>query len=166
MKTVRTTKIAKIAATVALGLGVVAGVNATNESFQSTLRILSPIAITEVRALDFGDTEGGNVNMVIAATAPTAAVFSATGEASKYATASVSESSITMLRTGGSAGTTSDEIVVDTFTLGGTGISGSQVDFGVGGSASDLRVGATAHVLAEDVAGSYVGSATFSLIYQ
>jgi len=166
MKTVRINKIAKIAAIAALGLGVVAGVQATGKPFQATLRILSPIVITEVRALDFGDTEGGNVNMVIAATDPTAAVFSATGQANKYATASVVQSSITLLRSGGTGGNSPDEITVDTFTLGGTGISGSTVDFGAGGSASDMRVGATAHVLAEDVAGDYSGTATFSLLYQ
>ena len=166
MKTVRSNKIAKIAAA-ALALGVVAGgVHATGKPFQATLRILAPIVITEVRALDFGDTEGGNVDMTVAAADATAAVFSATGQANKFATASVVQSSITLLRSGGTGGNSPDEITVDTFTLGGTGISGSTVDFGAGGSVSDMRVGATAHVLAEDVAGDYSGTATFSLLYQ
>ncbi|MBL4864892.1 MAG: DUF4402 domain-containing protein [Pseudomonadales bacterium] len=164
-KTLRSNKIAKIAAIagLGLGLGVVAGVQATGKPFQATLRILIPCVITEVRALDFGDTEGGNVDITIAPTDPTAAVSSATGQPNKYATASILQSSVTMLRSGGNS---PDEIVVDTFTLGGDDISGSTVDMGASGSVSDMRVGPTAHVLAEDVAGDYSGTATFSLLYQ
>jgi len=168
MKTVRSTKITKIAASVVLGLGVVAGANAVDESFNIGMKLLTPIAITEVRQLDFVDTIAGADNTVVTAPAdPIAAVFNSTGDSSKTATASVVEGSVTMLRTGGTPGNTPDEFTVDSFALGGAGITGgNQVDYAAsGGSVNDIRVGGTANILAEDLAGNYTGTATLRIVY-
>ena len=165
MKTVRSNKIAKIAASVALGLGVVAGANAVDETFKAQLRILSPITITEDQAMDFGETAQGLADPIAATDANNKyAAFTVNGDASKTATASVVESSIEM-KTGDGADTTK-KVTVDSFSVGvgGSG-GGDQLDFVGDGEVSDVRVYGTAHQEAEDIAGLYTGDVTFRVVY-
>ena len=157
---------AKTVCSAVIAFGLVSNAQAADETFQATLKLLTPISITEVQALDFGEAiSGTNQTLTVGAADGSAAVFSAQGDSSKTATASVVETSITMT-TGDGVGTTK-QIVVDNFTLGGNGITGAdQVDFIAGsGNVSDIRVGGTANVEADDIAGDYAGTATFRVIY-
>lgn len=158
--------IVKSVGSAVIAFGLVSSAQAQDETFQATLKLLTPISITNSQALDFGEAIAGtNQTLTVGAADGSAAVFSAQGDSSKTATASVVETSITMT-TGDGVGTTK-QIVVDNFTLGGGGISGAdQVDFIAGsGNVSDIRVGGTANVEADDIAGDYAGTATFRVIY-
>ena len=140
-------------------------VQATDEGFSSSMTLLAPIVITETSALTFANAVSGSVSTITSAAASAnAAQFTATGEASTAVTGSIVEASITMI-TGDGIGTTK-QIVVDTFTTGGDMDGAGASTFSVGGALSDLRVGASANVLAEDIAGAYTGTATFRLVYQ
>ena len=164
MKTVRSNKLTKITASVALGLGVVAGANAVDETFKAQLRILSPITITEDQLMDFGETPQGVANNIEATDLNNKyAAFTVNGDASKTATASVAQTSIEML-TGDGVGTTK-RVTVDTFSVGvGGALGGDQLDFS-GGAVSDVRVYGTARQEAEDIAGLYTGDLTFQVVY-
>jgi hypothetical protein len=154
----------KIAA-LSLSLGLVSAANATDESFNIGITLIAPIVITETNALSFVETTAGSDQTVT--TAPgdgIAATFTATGEANRAVTGSVVESSVVL--TTGAGVTTAEQMTVDTFTTGGTDMSGAgAATFDGSGDLSDLRVGATANVLTEDVPGVYAGSATFRLVY-
>ena len=54
---------------------------------------------------------------------------------------------------------------LDTFTYGGDLSSSGTGSFDNSGDISDMRVGATAHVAANDTPGAYTGSATFRVTY-
>ena len=164
MKTVRSNKLAKIAASVALGLGVVAGANAVDETFKAQLRILSPITITEDQLMDFGETAQGIASDIAATDANNKyASFTVDGDDTKTATASVVETSIEML-TGDGVGTTK-RVTVDTFSVGvGSSAGGDQLNF-ASGPVADVRVYGTAHQEAEDIAGLYTGDVTFRVVY-
>ena len=134
---------------------------AADEAFDVTLKLLTPISISETQSLDFGETVSGSAStIVVAAADANAAVFTATGDASETASVQIVESSITMT-TGDGSGTTK-QITVDGFSLGGD-VSGGAITFT--GGADDIRVGATANVEAEDIAGNYAGSATLQVVY-
>ncbi len=141
-------------------VAVTTTVMATDESFDVLMELLAPIQITEVKNLQFPATLSGAALDVVVATGDTgAAEFSATGTASKSFTKSVVESSITLQLDGNSGGLSTKEIVVDTFSLAGP------VAFDGSGNATGLKVGGTAHVLAEDLPGQYSGVATFRMVY-
>ncbi len=153
----------KIAA-LSLSLGLVSAANATDESFNIGITLIAPIVITETNALSFVETTAGSDQTVVTAPADgIAAQFTATGEASRAVTGSVVESSVTL--TTGAGLTTPEQMTVDTFTTGGDMSGAGAATFSVGGALSDLRIGATANVLTEDVPGTYAGSATFRLVY-
>lgn len=152
----------KIAA-LTLGLGVVGAANATDESFNIGIKLIAPIVITETNALSFVETVAGTAQDVI--TAPSdgiAAQFTATGELLRAVTGSVVESSV-VITTGDGADSTKQMTIQD-FTLGGDLVGGT-ANFDASGDLSDLRVGATAKVEADDIPGDYAGSATFRLVY-
>ena len=163
----RLSAIVKTVCSAVIAFGLVSNAQAGDETFQATLKLLtSMISITQDQSLDFGQAiVGTNQTLTVGALDGSAAVFSALGDSSKTATASVLENSITM--TTGDGGDATKQIVVDNFTLGGTGITGAdQVDFIAGsGNVSDIRVGGTANVEANDIAGNYAGTATFRVIY-
>lgn len=169
MKTVRSNTITKIAAASAITLGVLSAAHAVglsdNASMNAKLRLLSPLTITAVTDLDFGDALEGVVNNVVVATGDAgAASITATGFPNAAVVASLQDASITM--TTGAGTTSPEQITVDTFTLGGS-VSGAGVGaFDGSGDISGILVGGTAHILAEDVAGNYTGSNTFVLTYQ
>ena len=142
-------------------------VYAADEPFNATMSLIAPIVITETQALSFTNTVTGNALPVVTAAGDgTAATFTATGEASTGVTGSVVESNITMQHSTWSTSDATREITVDTFTLGGDMNAGTGVaTFSAGGALSDLRVGATSNVEANDIAGAYAGTATFRLVY-
>lgn len=157
----------KIMSTAALviGVGFAGSASATDEVFNVTMSLVAPIVITETQALSFSNAGAGSASTVVTApTDGTAAIFTATGEASTAVTGSVVEANITMT-TGDGIGTTK-QITVDTFTTGGDMDGAGAATFSAGGALSNLRVGASANVLAEDIAGAYSGTATFRLVYQ
>jgi hypothetical protein len=131
---------------------------ATDKSFNATMVLLTPIVINKTADLVFPATVSGAAADVTVATGDAgAAVFNATGEASTGFTKSVVEASIEMTTDNGVGST--KRITVDTFTLAGPAA------FDAGGAAAGLKVGGTAHVQAEDIAGSYSGAATYRIVY-
>lgn len=138
---------------------------AEETNFNSTMSLLEPITLNTVQDLSFAPQPVGNaVDVVTAAEDTRAAVFSATGEANAAAQTTVVEPSIEMVTGAGS--TPGERITVDTWTYGGSlGADGSTA-FDAAGEINNMRVGATAHVEANDVQGDFVGTATFRLVYQ
>jgi len=138
-------------------LAVSATASATDQTFNATLKLFKPIAITKVQDLLFPDTTltGSAFTIVVLPAASGAASFTATGGKSRNITTSVVESSITMSASG-VAGT----ITVDTFVLSGPSA------FDSSGNATGMKVGATAHVLAASEDGNYSGTATYRVVYQ
>lgn len=158
-------QITKITAAATLALGLAQAANATDEAFQASMTLVAPIVITETQALSFADTIAGSTSDVATAAADaSAAIFTATGEANRAVTGSVVEASIEMT-TGDGVGTTK-RITVDTFSTGGSMDAAGAATFDATGNLTDLRIGGTAHVQAEDIAGAYAGTATFRLVYQ
>lgn len=137
---------------------------AQDAPFNATITLIQPITLSTVQDLTFApQVAGTTVDVVTAAGDTNAAIFSATGALDAVALGSVVEPTIDMST--GAGASTAETIVVDTWSYGGSlAVDGSTVFDGTGNIA-DMRVGATAHVEAEDVAGDYVGSATFRLVY-
>lgn len=165
MKTVRSNKFAKIAASVVLGLGVVAGANALDEEFQATLTLYTPLSIVEDQAMDFGESAVGLGDPILATDANNGyASFTVNGDVTRIATASVAETTIDMT-TGDGIGSTK-RIPVSGFSVG-VGVFGgtNQLDFVGDGQVADVRVYASADQDAEDIAGVYTGTANFRVVY-
>jgi len=137
------------------------GVEATDEPFNVTMKLLAPIVITEVSPLTFPNSPRGTaVNVVVATGDAGAATFSATGSPSTAFVKSMVTPSVTLLLGGvPSGGDLTKEIVVDTFVLAGPSA------FDAAGNAVGMKVGATARVSANDQAGNYSAVATFRIVY-
>lgn len=138
---------------------------ADNEDFKSSITLLAPVQIIEGQDLSFEPTLAfQNKSVVTRATDVRAAIFSATGTPGYAFIAKVEESSIEMRLNGN--GTSSDEkITVSNFTYGGNLDGAGQGQFDMSGERKNLRVGGTAYVESEDIAGDYVGTATFRITY-
>lgn len=137
---------------------------ADDATFNATITLIEPLVVTSVQDLSFApQTAGSAVDVVTAPGDSTAAIFSATGEPSANAQASILESSIDM--TTGAGASAGEVISVDTWTYGGNLAGDGSVSFDGNGDIADMRVGATAHVKAENVSGDYTGTATFRLVY-
>ncbi len=157
-------KITKCALIAALSAAALQANAYTDESFTATLNLLSPIQITEIKGLEFEDTLANQTIQVITSASDTkAATFSATGSPGWEVQGEVVESTINMVTGDGS--TSSKVIEVGSFTYGGDMDSNGMAAFNSNGELSNLRVGGTAYVEAEDEAGSYEGTATFRLTY-
>lgn len=150
----------------AVALVAVSGAAFAEEtSFDATISLLEPITLTTVQDLSFAPQPVGNtVDVMTAAEDTRAAVFSATGEASAVAQASVVEPSIEMVTGAGTSA--AERITVDGWTYGGALATDGSTAFDTAGEINNMRVGATAHVASDDVQGDYVGTATFRLVYQ
>ncbi len=132
-----------------------AAMAADTAPFSVTMSLFAPIAVTKINDLTFPAAQATTVaDVPVATTDAGAATFSATGEPSKAFTASVVSSSISLARVGGG-----DPITVDTFVIS------QPAAFDVSGDAAGLAVGATAHVTATNIAGSYAGTNTFRIVY-
>ena len=138
-------------------LTISASAMATDQSFNTSLKLFKPITITKVQDLSFPDTTitGSLINLVVLPADSSAASFTAQGGNSRSITKSIVESSINM-----SASGVVGNIAVDTFVLSGpTAFDGT-------GNITGLKVGATAHILAASLDGNYTGSATLRVVYQ
>lgn len=125
------------------------------------------IAITEIQGLSFpAAVAGTTTTMVTAATDSTAAVFNATGDANTALTATIVETGVII--TTGTGSTNSQKISIDNWTFGGSltdgGGSGTGT-FDATGALTNLRIGATANVESDDIAGDYTGTVTLRLVY-
>ena len=150
-----------MAATVLLSGAAHASVD---ETFNATLNLLSPITLDTVKDLSFAPTLANqNIDVVTSPSDSAAAVFSASGSANWEVTGEVVENSINMI-TGDGSGSTK-QIQVDDFQYGGDMDSSGVARFNGSGELSNLKVGATAHVQSDDIAGDYSGQATFRLTY-
>lgn len=149
-----------------LGLTSIGLVYATDEPFNVTMTLYDPIVITETQALSFPNTtSGGAIGVTVAPTDATAAIFTATGQASTGVTGSIVEASIDMLHSTWTVADVTKEITVDTWTTGGNLSGAGAATFDGAGNLTNLRIGATANVSANDIAGAYTGTATFRLVY-
>jgi len=126
-----------------------------------------PIVINELQALSFSAAIAGVPASIVTAPADAnAAVFDATGDINLLLTASVVESSVFM-DNGGTG--SSNTISIGSWTFGGslTDVGGSgTASFDALGVISNMRIGATAVVEADDNPGFYQGTATMRLVYQ
>lgn len=141
--------------TLLLTLGLAGNLMATDEQFNATMELLSPITITEVNALTFPDAVAGTAQAITVLTTDAgAAEFNASGTANTNITTTVVEASINMSDGGG------NDILVDSFT------NDAPAAFDGTGNANGINVGATANIEATDPAGSYSGTATLRIVYQ
>lgn len=138
---------------------------ATDASFNATMQLLSAISVTNTQGLSFADTAaGGNINITTTPTDANAATFTATGEANTAVTGSITTANITMQTGGG--GSADKEINVTWFAFGGDMDAAGAATFDGAGALNNLRVGGTAQVESDDIAGAYSGTGTFRLVYQ
>ena len=147
----------KLLSVIVISMVMSSATYATDQSFNVSLKLYKPITITKVQDLSFSDVTltGANINQVLAPAASGAAVFNAQGGKNRNITSSVVENSINM-----SAPGVTGTIAVDSFLLSGpTAFDGS-------GNANNIRVGATAHILAASEDGNYTGTATLRVVYQ
>lgn len=124
---------------------------ATDEMFDVTIVISSSIEISEDNGLTFGNVESLNSaqNIVVEPGDPGSAQFDITGSAGSVSW-SVTENNINMI-------SGSDNIMVNSFKVSGTGNGNLPQE--------NIRVGATAHVGSNQPSGSYIGIATFNVVY-
>lgn len=143
---------------------LVSSVYAQDETFEASIKLVEAIAVTEVAALRFPEQIAGTAAAVVVAPADSgAAQFNSTGDASRNIVASVVETSIEMV-TGDGVGS-AKRITVDNFTTGGAVAADGSGAFDGTGALNNIRVGGTANMEADDIAGDYVGTATFRLVY-
>lgn len=137
---------------------------ADQKKFHVGLTLLSPISLTLKSSLSFPSISAGkDTTVVTQADSNDAVIFSASGEANTYITGSVVEDFVVMTTGEGKNG--SERIIVDSFSTGGDLNETGTGMFDNNGELNDLRIGATAHVQANDIPGYYSSSATFRLTY-
>ena len=142
-------------------------------SFNITAQIIEAISVQNTAPLNFGiirmlettqdivvnPADSGNPS----GTEP--AKFSATGEPDFAVKGNVVETQIT-LSCQEAAKCDQESFNVDTFTYGGDMNSDGDATLNDQGALSNLLVGATAHVNANQKSGNYQGTGTFRVIYQ
>lgn len=128
---------------------------ATDAPFSVSLKLLKPIAISEIRSLAFQDTAtGSSTSLVVASSDDTAAKFDLVGSANANIISTVVENSIVI-----SAPGVSKSVVVDNFTV--------KAPLALNGMGrGTIGVGGTAHVGTDSEDGNYMGAATLRVIYQ
>ena len=128
---------------------------ATDAPFTVSLKLLKPIAISEIRSLAFQNTvTGSSTNLIVASSDDTAAKFNLEGSANINITSTVIEDSIVIFAPG-----VSSSVLVDSFTVQAPLTLNSQGKGVIG-------VGGTAHVGTDSEDGNYIGAATLRVIYQ
>lgn len=128
---------------------------ATDTSFSVNLKLLKPIAISEVRALAFPDMmTGSSTSLVVASSDDSAAKFDLVGSANTNVVSTVVENSIAI-----SAPGISKSVVVDNFTVKAPLALNSQ-------GKGTIGVGGTAHIGTDNDDGDYIGAATLRVVYQ
>ncbi len=123
----------------------------------------APIVITEQKGLTLGNAVAGfAATLVIAPTDAGAAVFSASGDPNTPVIASIVEGSI-VLTTGSGSGA-GRQIVLDSWTFGGSLAADGTAVLDAQGKLSNMRVGATANIESDDIGGDYSASPTLRLL--
>lgn len=123
----------------------------------------APIVILEQKGLTLGAALAGFAStVVIAPTDADAAVFNASGDANAPVVASIVENSI-VLTTGSGSGA-AQQIVVDSWTFGGSLAADGTGVLDAQGQLTNIRIGATATVESDDIGGDYSASPTLRLI--
>lgn len=137
---------------------------ASEERFNTSFKLLKPISITQQSDISFAELKAGkNARVTTRANDNSAIVFSASGQPNTSITATIVEDQITLVT--GNGESSEKQIVVNQFTTGGNLNQNGSATFDANGQLSDLRVGATAHVLASNQAGDYTSNATFRVVY-
>ncbi|OUS04022.1 hypothetical protein A9Q81_06290 [Gammaproteobacteria bacterium 42_54_T18] len=137
---------------------------ANEDTFQTSLTLLSPITLTMQNSLSFPAVIAGeNKTLITHPASSDAVIFSATGESSAPVTGTVVESFVVMKT--GSGLDESEKIQVDSFITGGELSTDGTGIFDTNGELSNLRIGASAHIEENDVPGDYSSTATFRLTY-
>lgn len=141
--------------------------NSATILFTAKMEVMPPVIFSENQAISFPTAIPGKAATVTISPEDTgAAVFAVTGRPMENLTASIVEERV-VLSTGFSR-TPARQIVVEGFTLGGdihAASSTGSARIGQRGTLSDLRLGATARIEAEDQPGVYSGSSTFRVVY-
>ena len=128
---------------------------ATDAPFAISVKILKPIAISEVKSLAFPNTNtGSSTSLVVGSADENAAEFSLAGSANTNIVSTVVESSISI-----SAPGVSTPVLVDNFTVKAPLALNDQ-------GKGTIGVGGTAHINQDSEDGNYIGSATLRVIYQ
>ena len=126
----------------------------TDQFFTVSLRLLKPIVMTEVHALSFPDANTGvGQDLVVHASSTDAGAFEVVGSKNIGISSSVVENSIMI-----TSPDTDTAITVDGFTLSSPHVINDQ------GKAT-VKVGGTAHILADAKEGDYSGTATLRVVY-
>ena len=129
--------------------------NATDAPFTISLKLLKPIAISEVKSLAFPNTATGvSQNLVVASNDDNAAKFDLVGSANANIISSVVENAIVI-----SAAGSSKPVVVNGFTVKAPLALNSQGKGSIG-------VGGTVHIGEDSEDGDYLGAATLRVVYQ
>lgn len=151
-----------------IGALATASVNATaapDANFDAILNLLEPIDVTLAKPLTFASMlTNADQTVITTPESPNAAIFTATGAVGWQTQAEVVENSIVLTKSGTAGGVT-NEITVDTFTYGGNLDSSGLGAFSGSGSLTDMRIGASAHIKAENGSGLYIGSGTLRVTY-
>ena len=128
---------------------------ATDAPFTVSLKLLKPIAISEIRSLAFQDTAtGSSTSLIVASSDDTAAKFDLVGSANANIISTVVENSVLI-----SAPGVSNSVVVDNFTV--------KAPLALNGMGrGTIGVGGTAHVGTDSEDGNYMGAATLRVVYQ
>ncbi|MFH1223989.1 MAG: DUF4402 domain-containing protein [Pseudomonadota bacterium] len=148
----------KLLSVVAVTMFISGAAYATDQSFSVSMKLLKAITISKIQDLSFPDTTltGSAFTVAVAPADSTAAVFNAQGGKNRNITRSVVEVGGINMSAPGVATT----ILIDSFLLSGpTAFDGS-------GNANNIRVGATANILATSEDGDYSGTATMRVVYQ
>ena len=137
---------------------------ANDETLNVGMTLYTPFSITENQGLTFADTTiGAKVKVTTTPADTSAAIFFATGEPNRTVIGSIVENRIFMTTGDGNRGR--KRIRVNKFKTGGDMNATGIATFNNLGQLNNLRIGATAHVKANNIAGAYSGTATFRLLY-
>jgi len=130
---------------------------ATDQSFNTSMRVFRPIVVNKGQDLTFPTQvlNNGDTTLVVKPSDTEAAVFNTHGGENRTMIRSVLESNIML-----TAPDSSDSIIVNGFTVAGP------ESFNSAGQANNIRVGATAKLLASVSDGDYYGVGTLRVIYQ
>lgn len=132
-------------------------------NFNVALVLFSEIEVEKVTDLNFGDVMiNGAKNVVVSVNSDGVAKFRASGDRNARIIAAVVQKSI-KIKSGTSG--PNHEITVDNWSYGGNVNGQGQGRFDVNGNLQNIRVGATAHILANTKYGNYNGSATMRVTY-
>jgi len=126
----------------------------TDQLFTISLRLLKPTTMTEVHALSFPDANTGiEQDLVVPASSPNAGALEVAGSKNIGINSSVVENGIMI-----ASPDTDTKITVDGFTLSSPPVMDDQ------GKAT-VKIGGTAHILADAQDGDYSGTATLRVVY-